>query len=420
MKKICPLIMISLAIIACQKDEPDQGTPKGTLALNVGLFISVSEEENNLKSASAGEDFLVTIYNSQGTQVQVFDRADGMPAEILLNPGQYYVTAHSNNDLPAAFSNPYYFGQSAVFTINPGETQSVTVNCELANVMVTMVYSAQVISYFTDYTATVTTSGGSLTFVKNETRPGYFRPMAMTISVTLTKLNADGTNETKTLTGSIPDPKPRRHYEIHINTTPDGSSVFQINVTEGIDLVEIVTINDSQNPPAGGISPGDLLITEIMYDPVSLVDTEGEWFEIYNNSNSSIDLDQLVIWKNETEHHIIDGPFVVEAHQFAVMARTVTAFAGTSYVYGTSISLNNTGAVLSIRNYGTDGTNGSVIFSLDYAAAEFPNGTGASICLSPLLMNYNQATSGSSWCVSTSSYSTGDLGTPALANDSCL
>ena len=61
-----------------------------------------------------------------------------MPEEIELEQGQYYVTAHSNNDLPAAFENPYYYGESVLFTIIPGGQQSVTVNCELANTMITI------------------------------------------------------------------------------------------------------------------------------------------------------------------------------------------------------------------------------------------------------------------------------------------
>jgi hypothetical protein len=56
---------------------------------------------------------------------------------------------------------------------------------------------------------------------------------------------------------------------------------------------------------------------------------------------------------------------------------------------------------------------------VDYGEASFPNGSGKSISLNPIFMNAASAVLGTSWCVSTSAYNTGDLGTPGLANDSC-
>ena len=414
------LLLFLTFTISCKKDAPDPEIIQGTLTLNVGLFLSVSEEENNLKSTLGAEDFLVTIYNSLGAEITSFQRASDIPPAISLHPGQYYVTAHSNNNLAAAFSNPYYFGESEVFTIVAGGQQSITVNCQMANTRVAIVYSDQVKSMFSEYSATVSTSAGSLVFVKDETRAGYFRPLPISISVTLTWQKQDGTNGTKTLTGSIPSPQPRKSYEIHVDASSDGSAAIQINLDESADPVEIVTITDHDIPVSGVIKSGDLLITEIMYDPVALADAEGEWFEIYNNTGAAIDLHQLVIRKNDTEQHIIDEGILLPSHEYCVLSRTDIAVQGSQYVYGTSISLNNTGAVLTLSNYGTDGTDGTVIFAVNYGDDEFPGGTGASICLSPVFLNYNDAVTGDSWCVSTSVYNTGDLGTPAVQNDPCL
>jgi hypothetical protein len=89
------------------------------------------------------------------------------------------------------------------------------------------------------------------------------------------------------------------------------------------------------------------------------------------------------------------------------------------YNYGSGILLPNTGAVLSIYNPGTETEPGALIFSVDYAAAGFPDQAGASISLDPVLSNPADALLGASWCVSSSAYSTGDLGTPGMANDPC-
>jgi hypothetical protein len=198
----------------------------------------------------------------------------------------------------------------------------------------------------------------------------------------------------------------------------EGSTSFQINVDESTDTPEIVNISDTD---PSGINEGDLLITEIMADPASLSDTQGEWFEIYNNTNHTIDLHHLVIRKNNTEQHIINSSVLLPSHEFYVLACSDNAVAGIKYIYSTSISLNNAGASLSIYNYGSDGSDGSIICSINYGAEEFPNvASGASLSLSPLHMNYTDALSGNSWCLSASEYGTGDLGTPGVQNDACL
>jgi hypothetical protein len=369
----------------------------------------------------AGEDFLVTIFNSLGVQVMQFAHASEIPDEIDIEPGEYYVTAHSNNNLPAAFENPYYYGETPRFTISSGNQQTVTVNCQLANTIVTILYSDQVRNNFTDFATTVSNLAGSLVYQKDEIRAGYFQPLPLTISVALTWQKDDGSSVNKTLSGTISNPLARKKYEIHVDAAAmEGMATFQINVDESADTPEIVYISDTDPTVPVIINAGDLLITEIMADPDALSDSEGEWFEIYNNTNHTIDLHHIVIRKNTTDEHIINSSVLLPAHEFYLLARTDIAISGSKYIYGTSISLNNTGASLSISNFGSDGTDGSVICSINYAAAEFPDAMGASISLSPLHLNYTDALSGNSWCVSTSEYSTGDLGTPGIQNDPCL
>jgi hypothetical protein len=110
---------------------------------------------------------------------------------------------------------------------------------------------------------------------------------------------------------------------------------------------------------------------------------------------------------------------MLEAHGYITLARAENAVPQVQYVYNSAISLNNAGAVLSLYNYGTDGTNGSLICSVNYAATEFPSATGASICLSENLLNLENSMQGKSWCVSSTLYNSGDMGTPGLPNGVC-
>jgi hypothetical protein len=416
------LVIPLLALLACtcQKEESND-IEKGTVSVNIGLFVSVSEIQNNLKATPGAEDFLVTIYNSMDELVLVYTKASQMPEEIALEPGQYYITAHSNNNLPAAFENPYYYGKTSLFSITPGGQIAVTVNCELANTMVSIQYSDALKANFTDMNTTVSTSAGSLVYSKNETRSGYFQPLPMNITVQLSLLKSDGTTVNKTLTGIIPDPKAKKKYEVHIEASSiEGSATFKIILDTTTEPVEIITITENNSPASGIFNEGDLLITEIMYDPSILSDSEGEWFEVFNNTNQTVDMNQLVIRKSDKEQHVVNSSVLLPPHQYFVFSRSANSVSCNDYVYGSSISLNNSGGSLAIFNYGNNGTDGTVVCSVNYGGDGFPRATGASIVLSPLLMTKAGVVLGTSWCKSVSPYDAGDLGTPGLPNDACL
>ena len=187
--------------------------------------------------------------------------------------------------------------------------------------------------------------------------------------------------------------------------------------------LEVVEINDAEeNIPASEdvIKYGDILITEIMFDPSVLADNEGEWFEIYNNSGRLINLQGLVFDRDGTNKHIVTDSIGLLPGHYYVLSRTVNATdAKNSYVYGTSVTLPNTGGVLSIFNKVLNDEQGELIFSVNYGAANFPHPAGASVSLCPGKMNASDAVLGTSWSVSSSVYNTGDLGTPGQANDPC-
>lgn len=420
MKSYVFACMLAILALSCHKEDLGKDKPSGTLKIKVGLYISVGEVKENLKSTSGAEDFKVVIYNSADEAVLEFNKASELPDEIRLETGSYYVTASSDNNLPAAFDNPYYFGRSDTFTITAGGQQSVVVNCELSNTVVAVIYSDQVRNNFSDYSTTVSSSAGSLVFNRTEIRPGYFQPLDLSIQAILTWQKPDGTFESKTLNGTILNPQPRRKYEIHVDAAGgEGISMIVINLNDTLIPVEIVNISDEPVNPDGTINSGDLLITEIMYDPTALTDTYGEWIEIYNNTAHPVNLHHLVLSKNATDRHIVSSSITLAPHGYQVFARTESAVTGDKYIYGSSISLNNTGAVLTLSNYGTDGTDGAEICSVNYGGEGFPSGTGASIGLNPSLLNAQSYSLGTSWCVSVSAYSTGDLGTPGALNDNC-
>jgi len=321
--------------------------------------------------------------------------------------------------VPAGFDNPYYFGKSDLFSVEAGTGQTVDVICELANCAVTVEYAEQTLNDFSECNTEVSTSGGSLLFDRAETRTGYFELEPISISCTLT-YSPDGI--VRILNGSIRSPQPKMHYEIMISTTLDiGNATVNLDIDqtvniENVELTEIIV----PVPQPDDIPRGNLLITEIMYDPDAIVDTEGEWFEIYNNSDHAINLQNLVIIRDHNYYHTINGSVELNAGAFCICARSSDAVAETAYIYGSAITLTNTAATLILNNYGTNGMNGTQICSVAYdEEAGFPEAKGRSIQLDPDCFSADEAELASSWCPSTAEYSTGDLGTPGTENTEC-
>jgi hypothetical protein len=98
---------------------------------------------------------------------------------------------------------------------------------------------------------------------------------------------------------------------------------------------------------AGSVSPGDIIITEIMKDPADVLDNAGEWLEIFNTTATDIDINGWTISDDGTDSHTISsgGPLMVPAGGFLVLGRsTVTATNGgvpVDYAYGSDITLAN-------------------------------------------------------------------------------
>jgi hypothetical protein len=236
---ILPLAFILLS--ACHRDEVPQATDYGYLSLNLSLTIT-SEPANGRTLAVNTDDFRVTIFAADGTEVMVFDPFSSAPAEVSLPTGEYYVEAHSNNLVDAAFENPYYFGRFDNFTIDKEELKSIDIEAELANTKVAINYSANVVNTFHSHTGTVTVvnSGASLFYAQGETREGYFLTSPLDVEVNLSYTKLDGTTIDRTFTASIADPQPKTLYNINVDATlADGKIVFNIIVDEGFDTVDI-------------------------------------------------------------------------------------------------------------------------------------------------------------------------------------
>jgi len=160
------------------------------------------------------------------------------------------------------------------------------------------------------------------------------------------------------------------------------------------------------------ISPGDVIITEIMQNPNAVLDSDGEWFEIYNTTASPIDLNGWTIRDDDIDVHIIGGPLIISSHSFLVLGINDTSSINgnytTNYRYSELLLANGADEVV------LEDPDGIEIDRVNYdGGPNFPNPDGASMALINFQLDNNI---GSNWIESTARELTftasGDLGSP--------
>jgi len=170
-------------------------------------------------------------------------------------------------------------------------------------------------------------------------------------------------------------------------------------------------------------SQGDVIITEIMQNPNVVYDSNGEWFELFNNTDSAIDLNGWIIRDNGSDSHTIAGTLVIQPDDFLVLGNNSDSntnggytcdyqYPGNWYLSNGDDEIVLLQGLLEIDRVEYDG------------GPNFPVPTGASmVFIGPYLNSdaYLQNDTGSNWLESTGTFGDGDKGSPGtLGNDATL
>ena len=155
-----------------------------------------------------------------------------------------------------------------------------------------------------------------------------------------------------------------------------------------------------------------MVITEVMQNPCtfdlnanatggacSVNDSDGEWFEIYNNTNMEIDLDGLMVTDeagSNQDSFTVSGELLIPAGGYIVFGlsadTTINGGVPVDYEY-TDMNLANSSDELMLHN-ATD-----VLDSIEWDnGSTFPDPTGASMNLDPGSLNATDNDDGANWC----------------------
>jgi len=190
----------------------------------------------------------------------------------------------------------------------------------------------------------------------------------------------------------------------------------------------------------GGITcslkTGELLVSEILFDPKESPETGHEWFEVYNNTTRSVNLQGLVLKAGKdpasATGYTVKTSVPLASGKFLAIGRGSSGDGGTGgvplgYVWSKMPSLTNSGAGVRLE------CNGALVAELRYQDGtggwkNWKTNSGAAIQLDqavldagPGKVSYTRATAPGSWCAATRSIAgTQDLGTPGAPNGYCL
>jgi DNA/RNA endonuclease G (NUC1) len=198
-----------------------------------------------------------------------------------------------------------------------------------------------------------------------------------------------------------------------------------------LPLVVALLASCTDQPTGPSAVPGDaaadvagttnaVVITEIMADPNKVLDTAGEWFEVYNAGSEAVNLKgwQITSGPTGSEKHTIATDVVVASHAYAVLGNNTNS--GTNgglteqYSYGTNILLNNSNTDwLTLKT-----PTGTLVDSVSYAVrtngvvGSYTVTAGTSRAVVDVAVDNTIISGNANWKLSTELFGLGDKGTP--------
>lgn len=174
-----------------------------------------------------------------------------------------------------------------------------------------------------------------------------------------------------------------------------------------------------EEPDAGPPAPtarapraGELVVSEVMADPYAVADATGEWFEVVNVSSAELDLSGLLVRDDERDAFTIAGALLVRPGGRVVLGvsadRRANGGAPVDYAY-TGMVLANSGDEINL-------VLGSTLID---RVAWWGASSGRSVSLDASSTSATANDDASRWCDATTTFGSGDRGTPGSANGAC-
>ncbi len=167
-----------------------------------------------------------------------------------------------------------------------------------------------------------------------------------------------------------------------------------------------------------GNMAGSVIITEFLANPQAITDANGEWIELYNTTKVAIDIRGWIL-QDDVGSHVIGNAVVIPAESHIVMSRAANAVNGlpighqSSYVYGSGLSLSNTGDSITLLD-----STGVLVSQVIFGGEQVGEGCSTQMSADALLP---EGAADARWCSGTVfiNGNLSDKGSPGKSNEVC-
>ena len=187
--------------------------------------------------------------------------------------------------------------------------------------------------------------------------------------------------------------------------------------------MQVLICPSSVGPPPPPSGVGSIIVTEIMKDPTSVTDSNGEWLEVYNTTAQAIDIEGWTLRDDGTDSHLLangGAGIVIPAGQYRVLG--INGSSATNggitvlYTYSNFFLGNSADEVVLLDGGGQE------IDRVDYlGGAPWPSTAGRALNLKAGVLDFTANDDPANWCTASVQISGGntDRGTPGSPNSTC-
>lgn len=251
MKKICYglLSFLFIGLASCTKEDT-RSSLEGRIDVRVSTDQSLADAESRTSEEVAPEinDFALAIESADGKVSNSWD-SFGKFQPVSVPVGTYLVTASYGDANAEGFDALSYLGSTTV-EVGKDETAEASVTCTINKARVILSYTDDFKSYFSSYSAYVSSSkGNKITYADDETRGAYFVPGNLELFLEVTR---QGVSQKVTLNPKNFTAEVKHEYRLTMDVDASTASlkiVFNDNPSSEQN-VDINISDEALNAPA--------------------------------------------------------------------------------------------------------------------------------------------------------------------------
>jgi hypothetical protein len=220
------LVLAAGCLTACQDEDATGATGEVSVRILADNALATSRAE-----VTPTQQMDLDVLDMNGGIVKAFKDAAATTVERFTLPVGSYVfhaySANKNSTSPYFDEGNAYYEVRDTLQITKGSMNDVKLVCTLAMAKVSVNYTDELKTNFTQLDCTVKHSSGELLYNKEESRAGYFPASGdLTVSLAVTNVKGNSYATEQTISHVAPRTHYRINYSLAANTT--GTGDFQI------------------------------------------------------------------------------------------------------------------------------------------------------------------------------------------------